>query len=169
MGHRREPVIPGPETTLDHSPAAATPEAAGVAGRVDRLEQQFATLFDSYRQRLRQQATAIDPALQPSGYRTVLALIANGPSKAGPLADALGFDKSVLSRQLHQLEGLGLVSRAQDVDDGRAVILSATPYAMSQIQSIRGSRRDEFRTRLSRWDETDLDTLSRLLGNLALL
>jgi DNA-binding MarR family transcriptional regulator len=144
--------------------------AVGVPNRPDRLdqlEQQFATLFDAYRQRIRQQAALIDPALQPSGYRTLLALITNGPSKAGTLAETLGCDKSVLSRQIHQLQDLGLVLRAPDEDDGRAVILSATSHAISQIELVRASRRDEFRTRLAQWCETDLATLNRLLGELA--
>lgn len=81
----------------------------------------------------------------------------------------LGFDKSVLSRQLHQLQDLGLVTRAPDLEDGRAVILSATPDAISRIRAVRGSQRDEFRHRLSQWAETDLDSLSRLLGDLARL
>ena len=131
--------------------------------RLDALERQFGVMFEAFRQRQREQALMIDPALQPTGLRTVAALVDGGPTGAGPLADLLGYDKSVLSRQLHQLEELGLVTREQDPSDRRAVIISATPEAVARILAIRGDDRDAFRARLSTWPRADLDDLTRLL------
>lgn len=135
----------------------------GIATRIDTLERQFAALYNAYRQQMRQRSDDIDPALQPSGYRTLVELVVGGPTGARDLAEALGFDKSVLSRQLHQLEELGLVTREQDPSDRRAVIISATPEAVARILAIRGHDRDAFRARLSTWPRADLDDLTRLL------
>ena len=85
---------------------------------------------------------------------------------AGELAESLGFDKSVLSRQLRQLETLGLVSRGQDPDDRRAVVISPTEDAVARMERIRSDARDEFRANLTEWSTHDLDELARLLANL---
>lgn len=138
----------------------------GVEARIGVLEQQFALLFSAYRTRLRQQASDVDPALQPSGFRTLQELVSRGPVGAGELAESLGFDKSVLSRQLRQLESLGLVSRGQDPDDRRAVVITPTDDAVARIERIRNGARDEFRTNLAAWPTRDLDELARLLANL---
>ncbi|BDZ48311.1 transcriptional regulator [Frondihabitans sucicola] len=151
--------------TLDRT-SLPTPAGSDVSDEIDRLERQFGVLFDAYRQRLRQRSGDLDPALQPSGYRCVFTLVVDGPMGASPLADLLGFDKSVLSRQLHQLEELGLVSRAQDPADRRAVIISATPAAVERVEAIRSTDRDAFRARLAAWDRRDLDALTRLLAKL---
>ncbi|PZE62283.1 MarR family transcriptional regulator [Curtobacterium sp. MCPF17_047] len=138
----------------------------GLEARVGVLERQFAALFSAYRTRLRQQATDVDPALQPSGFRTLQELVDRGPVGAGELAESLGFDKSVLSRQLRQLESLGLVSRGQDPADRRAVVISPTDDAVARMERIRTGARDEFRTNLAEWPTRDLDELARLLANL---
>lgn len=150
--------------TLDQTSPSS--REGGVSADIDRLERQFGALFDAYRQRLRQRSSDLDPGVQPSGYRTVFTLVVEGPMGASPLADTLGFDKSVLSRQLHQLEALGLVSRAQDPADRRAVIISATPAAVTRVQAIRSIDRDEFRSKLAAWDSSDLSDLVRLLAKL---
>ncbi len=138
----------------------------GIATRIDTLERQFAALYNAYRQQMRQRSDDIDPALQPSGYRTLVELVVGGPTGARDLAEALGFDKSVLSRQLHQLEELGLVSRSTDPTDRRAIIVAATADAIERMERTRSTARDEFRGALSRWSEHDLDELARLLRQL---
>ena len=140
--------------------------SGGVEARLEALERQFALLFSLYRTRLRQQAADVDPALQPSGFRTLQELVNGGPVGAGELAESLGFDKSVLSRQLRQLETLGLVSRGQDPDDRRAVVISPTEDAVARMERIRSDARDEFRANLTEWSTHDLDELARLLANL---
>ncbi|KQQ28500.1 MULTISPECIES: MarR family winged helix-turn-helix transcriptional regulator [unclassified Frondihabitans] len=152
--------------TLDRPSPAGSPVGGAAGAEADRLEQQFGLLFDAYRQRLRQRATEIDPSLQPSGYRTIVTLINLGPTGATHLADALGFDKSVLSRQLHQLELLELVTREQDPADRRAVIIHATPVAVARVEALKTLERDEFRDRLSQWEASELSDLIRLLAKL---
>jgi DNA-binding MarR family transcriptional regulator len=139
-----------------------------VSEQVDRIELQIMMLVDATRARRRQQAAELDPALQPTGFRTLLALVMSGPAGAGALADRLGYDKSVLSRQLHQLELLGLVSRDSDPADRRGIVVSATPEAVARVHAMQNDARDAFRRDLSEWSAQDLRDLSRLLGRLAL-
>lgn len=153
-----------PRDALLAVPLGEDPE--GVESRIGALERQFATLFSAYRTRLRQRASEVDPALQPSGFRTLQELVSGGPTGAKTLAEALGFDKSVLSRQLHQLESLGLVSRSQDPTDRRAIIISPTEQAVVRMDRINGGARDEFRSNLVAWSLHDLDDLARLLTKL---
>jgi DNA-binding MarR family transcriptional regulator len=161
MAETREMTTPG-------TPTAGLGESeVGVERRIDALERQFAMLFSVYRTRLRQQAAEVDPALQPSGFRALQELVAGGPTGAGVLAESLGFDKSVLSRLLHQLESLGLVSRGRDPHDRRAVIISPTEHAVARMEAIRDGVRDEFRRNLAAWPVHDLDELARLLVGLS--
>jgi DNA-binding MarR family transcriptional regulator len=147
-----------PSETAPAAGGGAVPDA--VDARIEGLERQFAMLFSAYRARLRQQASDVDPALQPSGFRTLQELVSGGPMGAGELAESLGFDKSVLSRQLRQLESLGLVSRGKDPSDRRAVIIRPTDDAVARMEEIRRGVRD------AEWSTHDLDDLARLLANL---
>lgn len=152
-----------PEMTIDRPAATAT----GVTSAdVDRLEEEFVILFEAYRLRAKDFAARIDPVLQPAGFRTLSVLIHQGSCGAKNLADVLGYDKSVLSRQLHQLEELGLVERAHDPNDGRAVVLTATPAAVERVEELRATERGDFRSRLMKWDGDELSELVRLLGKL---
>ncbi|WP_420368736.1 MarR family winged helix-turn-helix transcriptional regulator [Curtobacterium sp. L1-20] len=152
-------------TTPDRVVRDAGADVVGAA--LDGIEQQFAILSDAYRLRLRQQASELDPALQPAGYRILLELVLGGPLGAGTLAEQIGFDKSALSRQLHQLEDLGLVAREPDPADRRGVVISATATAVERVRAVRSELRDEFRRGLAAWPVQDLEDLSRLLGQLA--
>ena len=143
------------------------PDTDGSGAAIDDIEQQFAILSDAYRVRLRQQAAELDPSLQPAGYRILLELVLGGPLGAGALAEQIGFDKSALSRQLHQLEELGLVAREPDPADRRGVVIRPTDTAVERVRAVRSDLRDEFRRGLTAWPIEDLEDLSRLLGQLA--
>jgi DNA-binding MarR family transcriptional regulator len=158
--------IDSPTGSADTAEPAGRSDGPVTAADVDRLEEEFVILFEAYRLRARDYAARIDPRLQPSGFRTLSVLIHQGSCGAKSLADTLGYDKSVLSRQLHQLEELGLVERAHDPNDGRAVVLTATPAAVAKVEALRATERGDFRMRLMAWDPTDLRELVRLLGAL---
>jgi DNA-binding MarR family transcriptional regulator len=82
------------------------------------------------------------------------------------VAQALGLDKSTVSRGLAQLENLGLIERVGDPDDGRARLLRLTATGSTRFDAIRAQRQTEFRAILARWDTTDLSDLARLLTRL---
>lgn len=142
--------------------ASVSADPAGV----EALERQIMALMDSFRRKQRERAAEFDGALQVAGYRTLVELVFVGPQGATQLAESLGFDKSVLSRQLHQLEQLGHVRRAENPSDRRATIISAAPEAIRRVQTLSMGHRDDFRAQLARWNVDDVRELARLLEQL---
>lgn len=134
--------------------------------KLDQLEDQLGQLLDTIRQRLRARAATVDPVLAPAGYRVLMALAHLGPTNPTELSDSLGFDKSVLSRQLHQLRDLGLIKRDPDPADRRGAVISLTPAARDRMEVANARERDLFRSRLGSWRREDLDDLIRLLAKL---
>jgi DNA-binding MarR family transcriptional regulator len=88
--------------------------------------------------------------------------------RASDVAQALGLDKSTVSRGLSQLETLGLIERVGDPDDGRARLLRLTEIGAERFGTMRIQRQAEFRALLDRWEPTDVATLGRLLARLNL-
>ncbi len=80
---------------------------------------------------------------------------------------------STVSRQLRQLEGLGLVSRRPDGDDGRACRISLTAQGRESLALVRASRAVMLDEVFRGWPEDDrrdlLRLLDRLLAGLAVL
>lgn len=133
---------------------------------IELLERRIMSLMDSFRRKQRERASEFDGELQPAGYRTLMELVFFGPVGATQLAESLGFDKSVLSRQLHQLEQLGHVERAENPSDRRATIISAAPEAIRRVEALSMGHRDDFRAQLARWNAEDVRELTRLLEQL---
>lgn len=134
------------------------------AARIDQLEERFDLLLRVYRRRVQERARAVDAALQPAGYKTLKTLASMGPTNQAVLAEVLGFDKSTLSRQLHQLADLGLVSRTPDAQDGRAAVVCVTPEARARLDEVHADARDTFRARVAAWSPNEVAELNRLLA-----
>lgn len=147
--------------------SAAGPSTDPTSGRLDRLEAQLATLYAVLKQRARLRAADFSPALQPAAFQTLAVVLQLGPANPKLLAEVLGFDRSVLSRQLHQLLQLGLVQRRPDPLDGRAAVISITDDARERLQRVTSEARDSFRDRLAGWRDDELDELARLLAKLS--
>jgi DNA-binding MarR family transcriptional regulator len=101
------------------------------------------------------------------GYKVLSMIVARGPVKAGELVDELHTDKSVLSRQVRQLESLGLVESHVDDRDARARLLVATPAAVESVRAVRAQNQAELRARLAAWRPDEVATLAELLSRLA--
>src|SRR4051794_41661643 len=69
------------------------------------------------------------------------ALSHRGPSRLSTLAEHCGFDPSTASRQVADLEKAGLLERATDPEDRRAVLLKASPRGQRVLQRLGTSRR----------------------------
>lgn len=72
------------------------------------------------------------PILEPLGlthpqYLVMLALWERSPRRARDLSDELLLEPATLSPLLQRLESAGLVTRAKDPDDDRALALQLTP------------------------------------------
>ena len=107
-------------------------------------------------------AVSLETSLYP-----VLRRVAEGVPRLTDLAELLGVELSTVSRQVRQLEDLGLVDRAADPDDGRAVSLSLTAAGRQALADFQVARRRRMAELLDDWSGPDRAELARLLTRLA--
>jgi len=85
---------------------------------------------------------------------------------AADVGSALGLHKSTTSRNIGELERLGLIERVPDLSDARARLLRLTPSGHESVTRSRAGRRGRVAEKLSRWPQQDVRELARLLGRL---
>ncbi|MGW1341592.1 MarR family winged helix-turn-helix transcriptional regulator [Kribbella sp. NPDC002412] len=135
------------------------------------IEQQLSALFRRSRSASLRLARRVHPEMDAAGYALIsqieLGTAGGGAGvRASDVAQALGLDKSTVSRGITQLETLGLIERVGDPDDGRARLLRLTTVGADRFDAMRSQRQTEFRALLDRWNPTDLADLGRLLSRL---
>lgn len=156
----------------DAAPAAAAPEGAGSseAGSaeldqaISRVEHELGRLFARIRVSWREAATTVHPDLQPLGYQVLTSIATGKATSAGAIIERLQTDKSAVSRQVRQLEELGLVESVRDPDDRRARVLVATDLAQERVALARSRYEERLGERLRRWSAEDLDHFTELLA-----
>ena len=130
------------------------------------VEEQFTILFNQVSAGMRDRAARVHPELQPVGYKLLSTLVRTGPTHAGALAGMLSTDKSVVSRQVHMLEQLGLVERRIDPEDRRASFLVATPAAVERVNEVRVADQVRLYRSLRRWAPEDVERFAELIARL---
>jgi DNA-binding MarR family transcriptional regulator len=135
------------------------------------IEHELSALFRRSRSASLRLARRVHPDMDAAGYALIsqieLGTSGDGPGvRASDVAQALGLDKSTVSRGITQLENLGLIERVGDPDDGRARLLRLTKVGAERFDAMRAQRQTEFRAILDRWNPTDLSDLGRLLSRL---
>ncbi len=132
------------------------------------IEQELSALFRRSRSASLRLARRVHPDMDAAGYALIsqIELGAEAGVRASDVAQALGLDKSTVSRGITQLENLGLIERVGDPDDGRARLLRLTSTGADRFDAMRAQRQMEFRAILDRWNPTDLADLGRLLARL---
>jgi DNA-binding MarR family transcriptional regulator len=135
------------------------------------VEHELSTLFRRARSSQMLLARRVHPEMDAAGYALIsqieLGTASGGAGvRASDVAQALGLDKSTVSRGLTQLESLGLIERVEDPDDGRARLLRLTSTGSARFNAMRVQRQTEFRAILARWDTPDLAALAKLLSRL---
>ncbi|GAA2105213.1 hypothetical protein GCM10009841_23770 [Microlunatus panaciterrae] len=118
-----------------------------------------------------QLAASVHPDLDPAGYGILVNLFelsATMPHgvRASDLGAAQGLHKSTTSRNIADLEALGLIRRVPDPSDARARLVQFTPSGEHSLRQIRAARRLKLSQSLSRWPAEDVENLSRLLRRL---
>jgi DNA-binding MarR family transcriptional regulator len=88
----------------------------------------------------------------------------HAPRRPGTLAELAHADPSTISRQVAELVRRGLVRREPDPSDGRASLLAITDAGRDACERLRKLRRELLAAALAGWSDTDLGTLSALLG-----
>ena len=93
-----------------------------------------------------------------------------GLARSSAVVEDLGIDKGAVSRQIQHLVDLGLLDRAPDPADGRAVLLSVSEDARARLASVQAERSERFDRRLGEFTTSELvafaDQLSRYNGAL---
>lgn len=135
---------------------------------VATVEQEMSALFRRSRSASLRLARRVHPDMDAAGYALIsqIELAAGAGVRASDVVQALGLDKSTVSRGITQLENLGLIERVGDPDDGRARLLRLTAVGSERYEAMRTQRQTEFRAILDRWNPTDLADLGRLLARL---
>ncbi|HWV50033.1 MAG TPA: MarR family transcriptional regulator, partial [Microbacterium sp.] len=127
------------ETPADTSPARTASTIAGpdIDQAVARVEHELGRLFARIRVSWREAAVTVHPDLQPLGYQVLTSIASGKATSAGEIIERLQTDKSAVSRQVRQLEELGLVESVPSPTDRRARVLVATDLAQERIAVAR--------------------------------
>lgn len=126
------------------------------ADELGRLEQEVGVLIRRVKRVIGERARAVHPDLQPASYLMLMYLAEEGALRSSVLSDRFNVDKGAISRQVQHLVDLGLLDREPDPDDGRAMLISASPDAVRRLRGVDRDRRDWLEGQLSEWSETDL-------------
>lgn len=135
-------------------------------GAVSYVEKQMTMFARTVRASIREAATAVDSALTSSGYKLLRLISRCGPMQASATADALGVDRSVVSRDLPLLETLGLLERRADTRDGRARVLALTPRAEQLFLTTPALSDTHLHNALLDWPTADLIQLGTYMEKL---
>lgn len=133
---------------------------------VTRVEQELGRLFARIRIGWREAAATVHPDLQPLGYQVLTSIATGKATSAGAIIERLQTDKSAVSRQVRQLEQLGLVESVPDPEDRRARVLVATDLAQERVALARSRYEGRIGERLRNWTAADLDHFADLLAGL---
>ncbi|MBP2475750.1 DNA-binding MarR family transcriptional regulator [Crossiella equi] len=93
-------------------------------------------------------------------------LVVRGPRRSSDLAQERQVDPSVVSRQVAQLMRAGLVERRIAPEDGRAMLLSASPAGIALVEQWKQEQIEWMRSALSGWRDEDLELVTGLIERL---
>ena len=107
-----------------------------------------------------------DDALEAGQFDTLEALTQRPAWRMSDLADALRVDPSTATRAVQRLLRTGLAERQPFRDDGRVVMVSATPAGRERYEAISRSRRAFMAEVLETFDGEERNELASLLERL---
>lgn len=130
------------------------------------VEDRMAALSRRLQVLVKNAATAIDPSLPPAGFRLLRIIERCGSVQSSVAADMLGVDRSMISRQVRQLEELGLVETRSDPVDGRVRFLTLTDEGTRRMLEVNPTSRTIMYPLLTRWSVDELESFSAQLVRL---
>jgi DNA-binding MarR family transcriptional regulator len=104
--------------------------------------------------------------LGSQGFNALAAIWKAGPMRVSDVAQALGVDMSVASRQVGALITAGYVDRQADPADRRAYRLTATERGTTVLRDSHRRMVDAFARPLASWPEEDIVALAAALDRL---
>jgi DNA-binding MarR family transcriptional regulator len=143
--------------------AGSLPTSADPPDPISTVEREFGTLM-MHMVRYKHQINA--DRIDRMALMVLGTLAHCGPSRLSTVAERTGLDPSTVSRQVADLEKVGLLGRDTDPEDGRAILLEATTEGQQLLNRLSRGRRRRVERLLSDWHPDDIVTLGRLLGQL---
>jgi DNA-binding MarR family transcriptional regulator len=92
--------------------------------------------------------------------RLLAAIEDQGTARISDLAELDHCSQPTMTMQVRKLEDAGLVSRATDPSDARAVLISITPEGLATLDRVRAARSAVIDPYLDRLDQSDRQTLA---------
>ncbi|AYY12784.1 MarR family transcriptional regulator [Actinobacteria bacterium YIM 96077] len=132
----------------------------------EELEAELLVLGRRLRRMAAVVARDVDDGLEAATYGLLGAFLDAGDIRAGDLAEHFGLDKSTVSRQVAQLESLGLVERVAVPEDRRARLIRITEAGRDRVHRLRAARAQWLFDALQPWPADDVDRFAELLGRL---
>lgn len=107
-----------------------------------------------------------DPALSATDLWLLGRITDTGPVRLSELADWQEVDRSTMTTQVRRLETMGLVARASDPSDGRAVLVRATRTGSARHRRTKQTARTVYEALLADWSEDDLQQAAHVAARL---
>ncbi len=105
--------------------------------------------------------------VDPSTFPLAKQLMCTDTMRVSDLAANIGLDASTVSRQIKQLEALGLLERTADPADGRASLVRLSDSGRATLQAAFQRRFKRIQEVLEPWSAKDRAQLQQLLTRLA--
>ena len=133
----------------------------------ERLTAGMARLVRTVKQLGHHVAADLYGDLPSFGWALLIPLEQRGEQRCSALANQVGVDVSVASRQVAALERAGYVQRRPDPVDGRASLIGLSPAGAAALARTRDVRGQWAVEALSDWTEEEAQQFSALLEKLA--
>ncbi|MDQ1130771.1 MarR family winged helix-turn-helix transcriptional regulator [Microbacterium sp. SORGH_AS_0888] len=147
-------------------PAADRPDQTRERAVRD-LEEAFAELMREFRSIYAQAATTAAPGMLPGTFKTLIVIARQGPLTQSVLAERIAADKGLVSRQVTELEGLGMIARTADPTDGRVRLIEITEYGRDRVRTALDPYQSMLLGALKDWPLVSIERLTSLIHALA--
>jgi len=107
-----------------------------------------------------------DFGLHPAAGALLADVVARGECRVSDLAEHRVVDTSVVSRQIAQLQKVGLVDRRPSPSDGRVALISPTERGIEVLAGWKRKQADLIRDALDGWDDERLAAANEVLSDL---
>ena len=107
-----------------------------------------------------------DFGLHPAAGALLADVVARGECRVSDLAEHRVVDTSVVSRQIAQLQKVGLVNRRPSPSDGRVALISPTERGVEMLAGWKRRQAELIRGALEDWDDERLATANAVLSDL---
>jgi DNA-binding MarR family transcriptional regulator len=131
----------------------------------DALERAAIRFYERFADR--EEAVAAEVGLTPRQCHAIVELGEAGPSRMKALSERIGVTTGTMTVLADRLERLGMIERAEDPLDGRAITLRLTPAGTAVHEEHRRHHRDMARDIVIHLGERDSAVLAPLLGKAA--